>query len=244
MGNYTMKKRVSLALAASALALSGFAQAAMLEIDLSRAGLLAGGHSISSSDTGQQLVYSQLTTSGLLEVYAQSLETSGLYWGSIEGLTSFDSGLGINKSWLDDHQVDGNGQNEGVRFDFKLDGISTAMNMRRFGFTYVGSNDDVHVYGNANGGTSMTSVGNVNIGQDSPYAPWPGTVSVNGTLNLASLVLAAQGHDDDFKISSLTIDLGGGIDIIDGEVPLPAALPVFLTGLAGLGFARKKKKTA
>lgn len=31
---------------------------------------------------------------------------------------------------------------------------------------------------------------------------------------------------------------------VDGEIPLPAALPVFLTGLAGLGFARGRKRRA
>ncbi|MEE4211985.1 MAG: VPLPA-CTERM sorting domain-containing protein [Parvularcula sp.] len=235
-------RRIKLALATSVFAFVGAAQAAVLEIDLTSAGIINNGGLVDPSDDGKQLVFSQLTTSGLLEIYAQALETSGSVWSAIEGLTSYQTGLGVNKGGSDDHEVDGAGQNEGIRFDVMMARSPTAVQMRRFGFTYVGSNDDVTVYGNSDGGNSLTFIGSANIGAESNSFPWPGYVDINYS-DLSTVVLAAQGYNDDFKISSLKLDLGGGIDIVD-EVPLPAALPIFLTGLAGLSFARRRQKQA
>ena len=78
--------------------------------------------------------------------------------------------------------------------------------------------------------------------------------NVTSTLIPAQVILASLGTlfvtmvyvDDNYSASSLALELasgrrvGGVLQVSD--VPLPAALPLFLMGLAGLGFSKKRNR--
>jgi hypothetical protein len=50
--------------------------------------------------------------------------------------------------------------------------------------------------------------------------------------------IGASGFNDEWKLSALTVRA------VVSDVPLPAALPLFIAGLAGFGFAARRKQRA
>ena len=69
--------------------------------------------------------------------------------------------------------------------------------------------------------------------------------------HISSIYLTFVYVDDQFDVSSLRLSINGELitgavsELAVGEVPLPAALPLFIAGLAGMGAAaRRKRKTA
>lgn len=74
-------------------------------------------------------------------------------------------------------------------------------------------------------------------------------IAFPGSLNTIYLTFVYV--DDQFDVSSLRLSINGELitgavsELAVGEVPLPAALPLFIAGLAGMGAAaRRKRKTA
>ncbi|MFC2950354.1 VPLPA-CTERM sorting domain-containing protein [Marinicaulis aureus] len=68
-----------------------------------------------------------------------------------------------------------------------------------------------------------------------------------GTIVLGSLidVIPNLGYGQDFLLIALTEGAGFTIaQLTVSDVPVPAALPLLLSGLAGLGFASRRRKTA
>lgn len=72
-----------------------------------------------------------------------------------------------------------------------------------------------------------------------------GGVPVAGPLS--TLFITMVFVNDDYGVDTLTIGTGGvninGV-LLNGVIPLPAALPLFLAGLAGLGLTGRRRKSA
>ena len=68
-----------------------------------------------------------------------------------------------------------------------------------------------------------------------------GGLAVTGPL--ATLFITMVFFDDDYGVD--TLQIGTGLANLNGVlIPLPAALPLFLAGLAGLGLAGRRRKSA
>ena len=72
------------------------------------------------------------------------------------------------------------------------------------------------------------------------------TSSLSDWLVYSAIFTAEAGHNAiGFLAQGIDNSLGGFIDAVSvSEVPIPAALPLFLAGIAGFGFAGRKRKTA
>lgn len=137
-------------------------------------------------------------------------------------------GLGVVSSRRDNsHQVDGSGLN-----DILLLSFTRAVRFVSATFSYVTHNDDFEFWFDNEPDGSL----------DGDYvftADIPGSLTYvlagNYVGNLFGL--AAVGHNDDYKVRSVTVEAVA-------PVPLPAALPLLAVGVFGLGIAGWRRRRA
>lgn len=160
----------------------------------------------------------------------------------VNGYTStqvWGGGTGINRNRKDSHQVDGYGKNEAVvlKFDHKVKLVSAK-------FTYVdgpswySDGDDIDLFVE-----DMNDLGNL-IYKDGELDIHSGDNPFNfqdqlGYALIGKLfALGADGKNDGWKLKAITVAKH------IPEVPLPAALPLFIAGLGALGLAKRRRKAA
>lgn len=119
----------------------------------------------------------------------------------------------------DNHQIDGRGPDEYVHMDFGQDVLLTSLT-----FTFADKNDDFNLWADGVWVFDDESI-------DSGYMA---TYTFDSAVSGSSFYVGADYWDDEFKIWGVTADS-------ISAVPVPAAIWLMASGLAGLGFVRRKK---
>lgn len=135
------------------------------------------------------------------------------------------AGLGVWTNYDYQHTIDGSGYHEVAILSFDQDVILDSVSFGYFDFL-----DDFDFFADTNNDNALDHIAS--------------DVSIpnSGTYTFASMWLGdlfgigADDASDSFKLKSISVSKAP-------EVPLPAALPLFVAGLAGLGFARGARKT-
>ena len=231
-----MKK--ALGFIAAAAMLAGAANAATVTFETTRQGFtdngVAGGTG-AGAGFQQYLVdgitmtvtaglYTDPAVTGNAVVTEGSRDAEPRVWGSGTGV-DHDGGNGLPND--DDHQVDGRHGNEVVilRFDHTVQLVSAV-------FSYVGGNDDFDYFVDLGADGSLDRIAqNVDI----PGGNLFDFFALNLTGDLFGI--GASGHNDEWKLKAVTVAKVA-------DVPVPAALPLFLAGLGAIGWAKKRRKAA
>lgn len=208
---------------------------------------IAAAAALASVSTAEAATFSFMNGSGVSAVpggYQKTVDgitltvTAGLYTSSgvvYEGYAGarpwLYSGYGLGAGYSGDgqHTVDGRGAREVVIFSFDQDVI-----FEQIRFNYVGYGSGFDFFADEGGDDSLDRV------FQSISIPNVGTYVIASIFSEAGSLfgIGAGSKWDSFKIKSITVSAMP-------EVPLPAALPLFLAGLAGLRFAgRRKRRTA
>ena len=143
-------------------------------------------------------------------------------------LTQGQNGLGVDNRncflfFCDSNQLDGFGSNDIALFSFSKD-----VTIESFTLLDSDSNDDLSLFG----GPSFSFLGEFRI-PGSNVIDFAGLSSALLTGDVFGI--AAIGGNDNFRIA--------GVSVSYDAVPVPAALPLMLTGLVGLGlFGRRAKR--
>jgi len=163
-------------------------------------------------------------------------------WKLSDDMESGSSGLWLDRGGNDNHQVDGNGKDEGILIQAQSHDNTelVQVDFTSFTFTYVSSHDDFSVFGSENSYGDMSLIhDDVDIpGNSSPYISSPVTAPIL-VENVASILVAALEGNDDWKLKSFTFEWVK--DDMD-PMPVPGALPLMAAGLGALGFTRKKRR--
>lgn len=213
------------ALAAVAAPLFGAAQAAYVDLT-----------SKAVNSSGSTVVYEEITTAGVLKILVAPFLVDG--WTTptftpTHGLTRYSSGLGINRSRDDSHQVDGKGPNEGILIQAQLNGEVQEVEFYGFRFGYYDYTDEVSIYGGDQGWGSMTGVDkDIDIGSGG----W-----IWGDWDYASVMVAALEKNDDWKFKGFKFRFTPPDPDIDNPVPVPGAFPLMIAGLAAFAAARHRR---
>ncbi len=151
----------------------------------------------------------------------------------------WSNGTGIDRGWRDGHQVDGDRTNEAVvlKFDHKVKLVSAK-------FTYVngpswssdGDDIDIFVEDPNDLGSLVYDSGEWDI--HSGNNPFAFEDQLGYALIGNLFALGADGNNDGWKLKAITVAKH------IPEVPLPAALPLFIAGLGALGLAKRRRKAA
>ena len=162
--------------------------------------------------------------------------TAGLYTGSnviTPGAqnarpVAYSSGLGATNDGDSEHTVDGGGDLEALILTF-----SAPVKILSLTFGYFDSLDDFDFFFDTDANGSLNLVfSNFDI-PNSAVADITGLFTSIGTV----FGVGAGNSNDSFKLKKITYE-------VVREVPVPAALPLFFAGLAGLGFATRKAARA
>lgn len=209
--------RKAIAICAAAAAFAGSAEAATITFASAAATAVPGGFSFSSGGITVTL------TAGLFVDDAVGNVTPGQLNAQPK---IYSPGVGVSHNGDDDHTIDGAGNNEAVILTFSQNVI-----IDQITFGYFDGDDDYDFFFDSNSDGVLNRVLN-NI--DIPNS---------GVSNLAALFLqpgrwfaiGADGSDDSFKLKAISFRAAP-------VVPIPAALPLFAAGLAGLGFAARRRR--
>lgn len=228
------KMRTFLAAITSAVLVSGAANAAPITIDFENlsagdvvTGQFPGVTLTTTGGSGQGIIFDTENPTGGDADLGAPLTRIGPDEGSIAGgnvlIISEDGNL---------NNPDDNGS--GGVFSFDFDGVVTFLGFDGVDFTDAGANLIVTLFDDA-GGTlftydfaaeSMASVG------DNEYYSFFTNVFGAGIAGVALATIELTGSG---AIDNLTFD---------AAIPVPAALPLLLSGIAGLGFAMRRKRAA
>lgn len=166
-------------------------------------------------------MYTDTASAGGAVVTPGSRDAEPRVWSPGTGL-DHDGGNGLSND--DDHQVDGDGGNEVLILMFNQQvQLASAL------FSYVDSNDGFDFFADTDGDGILERLAQ---DIDIPGSNLASLMSFNVTSNYFGI--GASGYNDEWKLKAITA-------IPVSEVPLPAALPLFIAGLAGFGFASRKK---
>lgn len=167
-------------------------------------------------------LYTDTAVTGDAVVTPGSRDAEPRVWSPGTGI-DHDGGAGLPDD--DDHQVDGDMGNEVLILAFNQQvQLSSAL------FSYVGSNDGFDFFADTNGDGILERLAQ---DIDIPGSNLANLFSFNIISNLFGI--GASGANDEWKLKAIT-----ALPVAD--VPLPASLPLFLAGVAGFGFASRKKR--
>lgn len=141
---------------------------------------------------------------------------------------AYSPGLGILTHNDNSHTIDGSGRKEAAILEFSQNVIITGLT-----FGYFDGDDDFEFFFDADMDSIVERVlSNIDI-------PNSGFIDMTGFFSQAGSLfgVGANYHDDSFKLKKVYYELAP-------EVPLPAALPLFLAGAAGVGFVSRRRKGA
>lgn len=149
-------------------------------------------------------------------------------------------GLGVTTGAPDSNQVDNVGDDEAIVFDFGAAAFLESITLSLSGFY-----DDIRIYGSNDAAVAAITSGG--LSSITSISTLLAAVSGNGIeavrfIDLTGIATAYRyliatipgGSGDGFRVKSVSASV----------VPVPAALPLLLSGLAGLAFASRRKKTA
>lgn len=212
--------------AAAALAFVGIGEAAT--VDLSN---------VSFSDSSISVVDTFTDTNGdqIKLVMAPFLFNSdgqgGYNFTQTYGMTGYSGGVGINRR-NDAHVIDGEGTPEAIVIQAQNSTANTLFDIRLTSITfgYFDQADDFTLFAGTGGIATLDLV----LDDVSIWGANPSLLSVVGS----TFAIGADHHSDSFKLKAFTYDL---LPSIDTAVPLPAALPMFLAGFAGITVLRRRK---
>lgn len=157
-------------------------------------------------------------------------------------------GLGVYSGESDDgifsggNQIDNVGDDEAVVFDFGAAALLESITL-----SLAGGYDDIVLYGSNN--AAVTAITSGGLSAISSLSTLLTTASGNGLEGFATIDLTGIATAYRYLIATIPGGSGDGfrvkyVSATVSEVPVPAALPLLLSGLAGLGFASRRKKAA
>ena len=137
-------------------------------------------------------------------------------------------GTGVTSHRHDNHEVDGGYKNEVLVFDF-----DQTVQLVSAVFSYVDGNDEFDFFLDLGmDGTLDRIASSVDIPSDRSFEFYP--YNIFGDV----FGIGASGKYDNWKLKAITVSKH------IPEVPVPAALPLFLAGLGAIGWAKRRRKTA
>lgn len=152
-------------------------------------------------------------------------------------VTRYTTGVGVSSSpndgGLGGFQVDGYGPDEFLQFVF-----SENVSILGAEFSYVDSNDDFRWFRDSSNDGTISGTDTISTSIDIPDNSIYNAFT-NDVANLKVFGLGVSDTYDNWKLKTLTVEY-------TTPVPVPAALPLFGTGLAFMGFIgwRRRKKAA
>lgn len=247
------KAAIAVATTMAALTFAGATQAATYTIDFrspssTTSGVYTYGYDdgASVSITGLSATNSNSANSGKIATSAVSNSYyNSYYYSHYYGLQVNGNGHGISNS----------GRYEAVLLDF---GQAVSLDSIGIGYTYYDADASILAYTGSdyssivgNRWSALTSLGFEHAVDYNSFF----NLSAYSTTNVGSSLVSQywlisaynsvfggtnDSRTDTFKLTGLTFST---IDVEISEVPVPAALGLFLSGLAGMGYMRRRKNT-
>lgn len=152
-------------------------------------------------------------------------------------------GLGVDTGFLDTPQLDNIGDDEAIVFDFGAAAFFDSIYL-----SVASWFDDIEIYGSND--ASVVAITSGGLSSITSVSTLLASASGNGIEGFVNIDLSGIASAYRYLIATIPGGSGDGYRVkwisaeIVSEVPVPAALPLLLSGLAGLGFAARRRKTA